>query len=74
MVAQGDYVVQNWIGTATHDGPLTTPTGEKVPATGRKGTTPGSSTMEFKNGKIVLVDVYFDVPALLADMDVLPGA
>ena len=74
MAAQGDYVVQNWIGTGTHDGPLTTPTGEKVPATGCEGSTTGSSTMRFKNGKIVLVDVYFDALALLADMDVSPGA
>jgi steroid delta-isomerase-like uncharacterized protein len=74
MAAQGDYVVQNWIGTATHDGSLTASTGDTVPATGRRGTTAGSSTMEFKNGKIVLVDIYFDVQALLTDVDVSLGA
>jgi steroid delta-isomerase-like uncharacterized protein len=67
---QGKYVVQNWIGTATHDGPLTAPSGEELPATGRTGTTAGSSTMKFENGKIVLVDIYFDVLTLLADMGV----
>jgi hypothetical protein len=43
-------------------------------ATERKGTTAGSSTMKFKNGKVVLVDIYLDVPALLTEGDVLPRA
>ena len=74
MAAQGDYVVQNWISTGTHDGPLTTPTGHKVLASGRRGTTTGSSTMKFKNGKIVLVDLYFNVSALLHSTAAVRGA
>jgi predicted ester cyclase len=34
MIAQGDYVVTHWIGTGTHTGPLPTPTGGSILATG----------------------------------------
>ena len=74
MVAQGDYVVQNWTSTVTHGGTLITASGEEVLATGRRATTTGSSTMELRKGKIVLVDIYFNVPALLAEMKVVSGA
>ena len=52
-IAQGDYVVVNWIATGTHKGPMVSATGATFPATGRKVTYPGSETMEFKDGKIV---------------------
>ena len=73
-IAQGDYVVVNWIATGTHDGAMTTPAGVTVPATGRKGIVPGSVTMEFKNGKIVRQHAYFDMMTILANIGVLPGA
>ncbi|MFH0917301.1 MAG: ester cyclase [bacterium] len=73
-IADGDYVVENWIGTGTHDGPLAMPTGDSVPATGRTGTVPGSDTIEFKDGKMIRVDVYFDRMSLLANLGVVPGA
>lgn len=74
IVAQGDHVVVNWIAIGTHDGPLTTRTGETVPATGRKSTMPGSSTMGFKDGKIVWKHDYYDVMTLLANIGAGPGA
>jgi steroid delta-isomerase-like uncharacterized protein len=72
-IAQGDYVVENWIGTGTHSGPLATH-GGTVPATGRKGTVPASDTMEFRNGKIVRADICFDRMSMFAQLGALPGA
>ena len=74
LVAQGEYVLHNWIGTATHDGPWHALDGSTMPATGRKGNTSGSTTMKFKNGKIVLVDLYFNVSALLHSTAAVRGA
>jgi len=72
-IAQGDFVVTNWVGTGTHEGPLRTPSGDSVPATGRKGTNFGSNTMEFENGKVVRVRSYWDMVALLAQLGLMPG-
>ena len=71
-VAQGDHVVVNWVGTGTHNGPLTTPTGNTIPPTHKKATVPGSSTFEIKNGKITRSVVYFDMVTLLGQLGLMP--
>lgn len=73
-IAQGDYVVVNYICTGTNSGPMTTPTGGTAPATGRTFTLPASSTLEFKDGKIVREQGYLDLMTLLAQLGLLPGA
>lgn len=72
-IAQGDFVVLNWVGTGTHDGPLSTPGGGSVPATGKKATVAGSNTLEFANGKVVGSTTYFDSASLLAQLGLMPG-
>ena len=72
-IASGDYVVDTWVGTGTHTGPMMTPTGASVPPTGRKGSIPGVDIIEFKDGKIVRADVYFDTMSLLAQLELVPG-
>lgn len=72
-IAQGDFVVVNWVGTGTHQGPLRTPSGDSVPATGRKGATFGSNTMEFENGKVLRNRSYWDMVAFLAQLGLMPG-
>jgi steroid delta-isomerase-like uncharacterized protein len=73
-IAQGDYVVLNWICTGTHTGPMHLPTGETVPATGLKVTAPGSVTIELKDGRIVREHSYFDDMGIMAQLGLLPGA
>lgn len=72
-IAQDDVVVINWVVTGTHDGPLRTPSGGSVPATGRKGSVPGSNTIEFKDGKVVSNRSYWDMASLLAQLGLMPG-
>jgi predicted ester cyclase len=52
MIAQGDYVVAHWTGTGTHTGPLSTPTGSSIPATGKQVVLKASETYQLKGGKI----------------------
>ena len=72
-VAQGDVVIVNWVGTGTHDGPLRMPSGDSLPATGKKGTNFGSSTFEFQKGKVLRSSTYFDTATMLAQLGVMPG-
>lgn len=72
-VAQGDWVVVNWIASGTHSGGLRTPTGDVIPATGKKAVVPGSNTFQVKNGKVVSDHTYWDMATLLAQLGLMPG-
>jgi len=72
-VAQGEYVVINWVGSGTHTGPLPTPTGGTLPATGKKAAVFGSTTYQFKNGKAVKGWTYWDMVSLLSQLGMMPG-
>ena len=72
-VAQGEYVVINWVGSGTHTGPLPTPTGDTLPATGKKASVAGSTTYQIKNGKAVKGWTYWDMVSLLSQLGMMPG-
>ena len=72
-VAQGDFVVVNWIATGTHTGPLPTPTGDSLPPTNKKATTPGSTTYQIKDGKVFRSWVHWDMAGLLMQLGLMPG-
>ena len=72
-IAQGDFVVINWVATGTHTGPLTTPTGAQIPPTGKKALVPGSTTYQFKNGKASRAWVHWDMVTLLAQLGLMPA-
>jgi steroid delta-isomerase-like uncharacterized protein len=71
-IAQGDYVVLDWVATGTNSGPLRTPSGNSIPATGTKGKIYGSTTYEIKDGKIVHSWVYWDRVAMLEQLGLMP--
>jgi steroid delta-isomerase-like uncharacterized protein len=72
-VAQGDFVAVAWVSTGTHTGPLRTPTGDSIPPTNKKVTGTGGSFYEFKNGKIINSQLYWDMATLLAQIGMMPG-
>jgi steroid delta-isomerase-like uncharacterized protein len=72
MIAHGDYVFVHWTGTGTHTGPLRTPTGSSIPATGKKVVLKGSDTFELKGGKISHSWGFFDRASLLGQLGLLP--
>jgi predicted ester cyclase len=71
-IAQGEYVVINWVASGTHTGPLPTPTGDTLPATGKKATVSGSTTYQIINGKVVKGWTYWDMVSLLSQLGIMP--
>jgi len=72
-IAQGDFVVVNWMSTGTHTGGLRTPTGAVIPPTGKKAMVPGSTTYQFRGGKVAQTWVHWDMTTLLAQLGLMPG-
>ena|SRR3990172_3373700 len=72
-IAQGEYVVINWVGSGTHTGPLSTPTGDTLPATGKRAVVAGSTTYQIINGKAVKGWTYWDMVSLLSQLGMMPG-
>jgi len=71
-IAQGDSVVAHWTGTGTHNGTLTTPTGNAIPPTGKKATVMGSSTFDLKGGKLSRSWAFWDMTSLLGQLGLMP--
>ena len=72
-IAQGDYVVVNWVASGTHKGNLRTPTGDTIPPTGKRAVAPGSTTYQIRNGKAVRSWIYWDMVTMLAQLGLMPG-
>jgi predicted ester cyclase len=66
-------VVVQWVGIGTQTGPLHTPSGAALPATGQRATVPGTSILEIKDGKIVRNWVAFDMVTMLGQLGLLPA-
>jgi steroid delta-isomerase-like uncharacterized protein len=73
VIASGDYVVLQFTGKGTQTGPLKSPTGE-IPATGRSITLHLCDVQEIRDGKIRLVQSYFDSASMLMQLGVMPEA
>ena len=71
-IAQNDAVVAHWSGTGSHTGPLSTPTGASIPATGKKAVVRGTSTFDLKNDRITRSWTYWDMTSLLGQLGVMP--
>jgi predicted ester cyclase len=71
-VAQGEYVVTHWKITGKNTGPLMSPSGQVIPATGKTSTLVGSSTAQIKNGKLVYSWGFWDMASLLGQLGLLP--
>ena len=72
IVAQGNDVVAHWTVTGKHNGPLLTPIGNTIPATGKKAVVTGSNTFELKSGKIYRAWSYWDMTSLLSQLGLMP--
>ena len=72
-VAKDDDVVMHWTGTGTQTGPLVTPSGGSIPATGKWAQVPGSTTFEVEHGKIKRSWIFWDMITLLAQLGVMPA-
>jgi steroid delta-isomerase-like uncharacterized protein len=73
VIASGDHVVLQFTGEGTQTGPLKSPVGE-IPATGRPMTLKLCDVHEIRDGKIRLVETYFDSASMLMQLGVMPAA
>ncbi len=64
-VAERDHVVVNWSAGGTHIGPWRSTDGRTLETTQKKIGLNGSTTFEFRNGKIVQAVMYFDLCTLM---------
>jgi steroid delta-isomerase-like uncharacterized protein len=71
-VVQGDFVVTNWKVSGMQTGPLQTPSGGKIPPTGKMVVLVGSTTSQVKNGKLVHSWAYWDMASFLGQLGLLP--
>ncbi len=72
-IVQDDYVVQQWVGTGTHTGPMISPDGKTtLPPTNRRARVTGCSVTEIKQGKVTHSWVYWDMTSLLSQLGALP--
>jgi steroid delta-isomerase-like uncharacterized protein len=72
-IAADDYVVTHWkVSGGSHSGPLQTPSGGSIPPTGKSAVVMGSTTSQFRDGKIVRSWTFWDMASLLGQLGLLP--
>lgn len=72
IIGDGEWVATEHFGSATHTGPLQTPKGE-LPATGRRIELWFAENFRVRDGKIVLMRVFYDGAAVLRQLGLMPG-
>ena len=70
IFGEGEWVATEHHGTATHTGPLRTPTGE-IPPTGRTLDLWFSENFEVRDGKLRRMRVYYDGAAVMRQLGVI---
>ncbi len=74
LFADGESVVEEARYVGTHTGPLRTPDGVEVPATGKRFDFPFVGIFRFRGGKIRSIRIYYDQLELFAQLGLMPGA
>lgn len=69
----GDSVIIEWRAGGTHDGPLTSATGQTIPPTYRKGGIFGVLVTDIKDGQITRERTYWDQMELLGQLGLVPA-
>jgi len=72
-IESGSTAVLEITWTGTHSGDLETPTGDKIPPTGKKMSVAAVQVVETSNGKVAEAKHYFDLMTMLAQLGVLPA-
>jgi steroid delta-isomerase-like uncharacterized protein len=74
VVDGGDQVAVEVVWSGTHQGPLMTPDGGSIPATGRTFSVPATMVLAMSDGKIERMAHYFDLMTLLTALGAMPAA
>ena len=68
----GGHIVSENNLSGTHTGPLVTPQGDEIPATGNSVSVDGVSIFKIENGEIQSEHLYFDQMTFLAQLGLIP--
>ncbi|MBV8195970.1 MAG: ester cyclase, partial [Candidatus Dormibacteraeota bacterium] len=71
-IVEGNTSVTIWQSEATHSGPLMTPTGDTLPATGKKVAFKGVTVQEIEGDKLKKQTFYFDNAEFLQQLGFMP--
>jgi steroid delta-isomerase-like uncharacterized protein len=74
LFADGEYVVEQARYMGTHTGPLRSPNGVEVPATGKQFDFPFVAIFRVQSGKIRSIRIYYDQIELFTQLGLMPGA
>jgi steroid delta-isomerase-like uncharacterized protein len=74
LLAEGEYVVEQARYIGTHTGPLRSPEGVEIPATGKPFDVPFVAVFRVQSGKISSIRIYYDQMELLMQLGLIPGA
>jgi predicted ester cyclase len=72
-IQQGDEISCEGHFSGDHTGPLHSPTGQVVPATGHHVEFPWLGLVTVKNGKVTSVHVYFDSMVMMQQLGLVPA-
>jgi steroid delta-isomerase-like uncharacterized protein len=74
LFADGEHVVEQARYVGTHTGPLRTPNGVEVPATGRQFDFPFVGIFQVQDGAIRSIRIYYDQVEIFTQLGLMPGA
>jgi steroid delta-isomerase-like uncharacterized protein len=74
LFADGEHAVEQARYVGTHTGPLRTPDGAEVPATGKRFDFPFVAVFRVQSGKIRSIRIYYDQVEVLVQLGLMPGA
>ena len=74
IVEEGDTVIAVGEFVGTHTGPLATPDGQQVPATGRSIALPFADFFKIEGDRVKTHKVYFDQATLMEQLGLVPQA
>jgi steroid delta-isomerase-like uncharacterized protein len=72
-LASGDTAVLEITWEGTQKGDLMTPSGDRIPATGKKVSIPAVQIVQTSGGKIAETHHYFDLMSMMAQLGVMPA-
>ncbi len=72
QLTNGSTDMVEWTWTGTNLGPITLPSGEPLPPTGRQATVMGMDAVEFEGGLITAHRLYFQEISLMTQMGLMP--
>jgi steroid delta-isomerase-like uncharacterized protein len=73
LVTSGDQVVYETTWKGTHTGPLGTPDGQVIPATGKSVQLPACLVVTVRGDQIIEQNHYFDMVTMLTQLGVMPS-